>query len=177
MSVELWDVLDEHGNKTGRLHKRGKPLQPGESHLVVHIWIVNQKAEFLISKRALNAEMWPSMWHTTGGAAVAGDDSLTAALRETKEELGVDLDPNNGQLFKQHSRPCKQDIGAFVLMHAWLFRQEVDIASVLCQPEEICDAMWASKDEIRQLVAENKFYPYSYLEEVLDFCEETKYER
>lgn len=31
------------------------------------------------------------MWETTGGSAVAGDDSLTAALRETKEELGIDL--------------------------------------------------------------------------------------
>jgi len=27
-----------------------------------------------------------SKWETTGGAALAGDDSLTAALHETKEE-------------------------------------------------------------------------------------------
>ena len=38
-------------------------------------------------------------WETTGGSALAGDDSLTAALRETKEELGIDLDPQKGVLF------------------------------------------------------------------------------
>jgi len=41
---ELWDVLDIDGNKTGRIHERGKPMQKGEGHLVVLIWILNSNA-------------------------------------------------------------------------------------------------------------------------------------
>jgi len=35
--AELWDLYDEYGNKTGKLHERGTPLRAGEYHLVVHI--------------------------------------------------------------------------------------------------------------------------------------------
>ena len=31
--VELWDVYNEQGNKTGRLHERGKPMKAGDYHL------------------------------------------------------------------------------------------------------------------------------------------------
>ena len=60
--IELWDILDENGNITGRLHERGKPMVEGDYHLVVHVWIMNHKGEFLISKRrvcCLNALCFP----------------------------------------------------------------------------------------------------------------------
>jgi hypothetical protein len=27
--MELWDILDENGNRTGRYVERGKPMKPG----------------------------------------------------------------------------------------------------------------------------------------------------
>jgi len=172
--AELWDVLDENGNKIGRLHERGKPMKAGEGHLVVQIWIMNSKREFLISKRSLGVGWWDGMWHTTGGCAIAGDDSLSATLRETKEELGVAINPKNGKLFKQYSEPRISDDG-FVALHVWIFRQEVDIESVTFQPDEICDVMWADKEQIRKMIDEGIFIPpeeaYPYIDELFDFCE------
>ena len=161
--AEMWDVLDEHGNKTGRLHERGKPMKAGDYHLVVSIWIVNSNGEFLISKRAPNADKWPNMWHITGGSAVTGDDSLSAALRETKEELDIDLDPENGQLFKQYREEDFTGKDGF-FVDVWLFRQEADISYIVFQPGEISDAMWASKHQIIKMKDEgvfvSQFYPY-----------------
>lgn len=91
--VELWDVLDKNGNNTGRKQERGW-LGDGNYHLIVHVWIINQKGEFLISKRTSN-KRWPDMWACTIGSAVAGDNSLTTAIKETKEELGVILIQEN----------------------------------------------------------------------------------
>ena len=127
--AELWDVLDERGNKTGRLHERGKPMQQGEFHLVVHVWIIDKNNEFLIQKRT------GGKWETTGGAAIAGEDSISAALREANEELGVDLTPKNGQLFKQYSRPHTNDAGNF-LINVWIFRQEIELSAVVFQLDE-----------------------------------------
>ncbi len=93
--AEFWDVRDAHGVKLGRLHERGTPMREGEYHLSVTVWIANSRGEFLISKRA-PAKNSPNMWEPTGGGALAGEESLDAALRETKEELGLTLDPAKG---------------------------------------------------------------------------------
>jgi len=49
---EVWDVLDASGRKTGRTMFRGDPIAPGDYHLVVHIWILNERMQYLIQKRA-----------------------------------------------------------------------------------------------------------------------------
>jgi len=76
---EIWDIYDRNRNKTGRFHERGMPMQKGEYHFAVHIWIMNNNRDFLISKRSPNIELG-GMWHTTSGCVVAGEDSLTALL-------------------------------------------------------------------------------------------------
>ncbi|HNX14782.1 MAG TPA: NUDIX domain-containing protein [Oscillospiraceae bacterium] len=170
--AELWDILDKNGNKIGRFQERGKPMQKGEYHLIVNIWIQNSKGEFLVSQRSTGG-VWHGLWQTTGGCAVAGDDSLKTALKETREEIGVILDPKNGQRFKRYSAPHTNDDGCYI-KDVWLFRQEVDITSVVLQPEETCDAMWASKAQIKQMINDGKFISpiqaYPYLNELFEFC-------
>lgn len=166
--LELWDILDESGHKTGRLCERGTPLHKGEYHLVVNVWIKNSKNEFLISRRTNNCGWWSGLWQTTGGAAVTGDNSLETALKETREEIGIMLDPKNGQLFKHYSELRKNDDGS-VFIDVWLFQQDFDIATVVFQPEETCDAMWASKEKIKQMIDDGHFIPpqeaYPYIDE------------
>lgn len=169
---ELWDILDANGNKTGRFQERGKPMLKGEYHLVVHIWIINSKGEFLISKRAPSVTGWANMWQTTGGSAVAGDDSLATALKETREETGIVLKTENGELFKRYSKLHSDDNGG-TFYDVWLFRQEADINDVVFQPEETCGAMWASKEKIVELTDNGKFIAneaYPYIKELFDFC-------
>jgi len=174
--IEFWDILDKDGNKTGRLHKRGQPMKKGEYHLVVHSWIMNSKSEFLVSKRAPNKVM-PNKWEITGGSAVAGEDSLFAAVREVKEELGIALDPCGAHfMFRRFRRDFEKFIdlwGDFV--DVWLFRADVNITDIVFQEDETSDAMWASKDKIKQMIADGLFvdtkFSLPYLDELFDFCE------
>ena len=176
--TELWDVLDINRNKTGRLHERGKTMNAGDCHLIVQIWIMNRKNEFLISRRISELNMHGGLWQTTGGCAIEGDDGMSAALRETKEELGISLTPENGQLFKQYSEPHYNDDGT-ALYDIWLFRQEVDISSIVYEPSETCDAIWASKEQIRQMIDDGIFVTqwYPYLDELFYFCDKPFWER
>ena len=96
--IEYWDVYDKNKQKTGRLMKRGELLKEDEYHLIVHIWIKNSKGEFLIQQRSETVKN-PLVWSATGGSVVAGEDSYTGAIREVKEELGLDLTNHNGYLF------------------------------------------------------------------------------
>ena len=169
--AELWDVLDFDGNVTGRFHERGKPMKTGEGHLVVQIWILNKDGQFLISKRTSGIH-WPNMWQTTGGSAVAGDDSLKTALKETSEEIGISLDVEKGQFFNRYRVMHTNDPG-FCFYDVWLFRQEVDIKSVVLQPEETCDVMWADKNKILYMAGHDEFMAkeaYPYMEELFEYC-------
>jgi len=162
--TEFWDIVDENGNKTGRLHERGTPMQNGEYHLSVSVWIINSEGKFLISKR-MPTKNFPGMWEPTGGSAIAGEDSLSAALRETKEELGITLDPKNGKLFRCDSYPHSSGDGA-AYFNVWVFRQDIDISAVVLQPEETCDAIWASKEQIKQMISDKEFIAFSYIDEL-----------
>lgn len=162
--TEFWDIVDENGNKTGRLHERGTPMQKGKYHLSVSVWIINSEGKFLISKRT-PTKNFPNMWEPTGGSAIAGEDSLSAALRESKEELGITLDPQNGNLFRCYTYPHSSGDGA-AYFNVWVFRQEIDISAVVLQPEETCDAIWASKEQIKQMIGDKEFIAFSYIDEL-----------
>ena len=163
--MENWDILDSDRKHTGRTVQRGKPMKQDEYHLVVHVWIKNKKNQFLIQKRAPN-KTFPNLWSITGGSAVSGDDSLTTALKETFEEIGATLDPKNGKIVYQHKRQLP-NFPDFV--DVWLFTQDFDLAQITFQPEEVSDAMWANKEEIKELMKNGKFAnDIDYMNEFLE---------
>ena len=168
--AEFWDVLDENGNATGRFHERGKPMGEGEYNLSVSVWIENDNGEFLISQRTQN-KSYPGMWETTGGNAITGDDSLTTALKETYEELGITLLPQNGRIIKHQTRKC---VCGHCLADVWLFRQNVDISTVTLAPEETCGAMWVSRDELDRMIAEGTFMTWGLFSCVAELSDELR---
>ena len=169
---EIWDIVDSEGRPTGRTMEKGAPMAPGEYHLSVSVWIVNKQGEFLISKRVSSKKAAPDMWETTGGSALAGEDALTAARREVREELGIDLEPAKGRIFSAYTWPHSDGSGAAYFV-VWIFRQDFDLTAVTLQKEETCDVRFASKEELRKLIGEEKFIPYTYLEELFRETEES----
>mgnify|MGYP005845878667 CR=1 FL=1 len=162
--MELWDIYDEDRNITGRTHVRGEKLKEGEYHLVVHIWIMNSKGEFLIQKRAHSVTIAPGMWATTGGSAIKGDDSYRACVRETREEIGILPDMANAEiLFAKKKDDFFYDV--------WLIRQDFDICDCKLQVEEVSQVMWVSKEEILAMIHKGEFWPYSYLEDILKLAD------
>ena len=162
--IELWDIVDEHGNRTGKTMVKGTPMKKGEYHLSVSVWIQNDAGDYLVSQR-VPTKIAPNMWETTGGAAISGEDSLSAALRETKEELGVTLYPENGRVLKSYTYPHRSGDGA-AYIEVWLFRQNIDIETVVLQKEETCDVKWASKEQIKQMMDQNIFIKFDYIDEL-----------
>ena len=155
---ELWDLLDEDGNPTGKTHRRGDPLAPGERHLSVSVWMRNSRGEFLLTQRAAN-KGYPHLWECTGGAAVAGDDSLSAALRELREETGLIARPENGQRLFRFAHPDG-------FSDVWLFKQDFNLDDVVFQPGETCGAQCASPERILEMQSEGLLVPYDYLPEL-----------
>ncbi len=157
---ELWDVYDAEGNLTGKTHLRALPLAPDEYHLCVHVWTMNSKGEFLLTKRSGNKSM-PGLWESTGGSVTAGEDSFSAALREVREETGIELVPGNGEFLFRYS-------GLSFHCDVWLFRQDFDLEQVKLLEGETCGAMAADRERIIELIRNNEFVPYEYIEDFLE---------
>lgn len=151
--MEIWDVLDRQGNRTGKTMFRGRELLEGEYHLVVHIWVLNDKGEFLIQKRADHLKLLPGLWAVTGGSAIAGEDGKTAAIREAKEELGIDIDTNNMTLLRTIKRKNN-------FAQVWLVKQNISLRDVTLQAEEVSAAKWVDKEELEKMIKSGIFHNY-----------------
>lgn len=155
---ERWDVYDADRRLTGRTVLRSQPLTEGEYHLCVHIWITAPDGRFLITQRA-PGKGYAGMWECTGGSALAGEDSLAAALREAGEETGLSPSPDSGRLLSSLRR--EHDF-----CDVWLFRHEFTLDDIVLQEGETCGARLVSLEELLAMKADGTLVPFSYLEEL-----------
>ena len=134
------------------------PLAPGEYHLVVEIWLRNSKGEVLLTKRHPEKH-YGGLWECTGGSVLAGEESLTAAIREVKEEIGVDLTAGNpGILLASLSIRREGQYSAHY--DVYLFERDIPLESLTFQPEEVVDAKWVNEETLRQMEEAGELAPF-----------------
>ncbi len=152
--MELWDLYDINKNKTGITHKRGVWIEDGFYHLVVHVWIKNKEGKYLISRRDKSRESYPLFWECPGGSVLKDETSIEGAIRETKEEVGIDLTNIPGKIINTKIREEFHDI-----MDAWLFNYDGDVDLVKATTNEVCDVKWMSINEMKDLMDKGEFVP------------------
>ncbi|MBR2391719.1 MAG: NUDIX domain-containing protein [Clostridia bacterium] len=161
--MELWDIYDSNKQKTGKTKVRGDFLSNDEFHLVANAWIKNDKGEFLISQR-VPTKTHGLLWECTGGSAIAGEDSLQAAIREAKEELSVNLDANTAVKIGSTLRYYK---GNPDILDVWIFKCNTPIEEITIQKEEVNDVKWATRDEILEMCQNKQFLISAFCFEAL----------
>ena len=162
---ELWDVYDAAGRPTGGTRRRGEALEEGEYHLCVHVWIRDEAGRCLLTKRAPGKYM-AGRWEAPGGSALTGEDSLAAALREVKEETGLDVE--HVRYYKSQPWGIVDDLLAGFYCDVWRFTQAVELSEVRLLPGETADARRATAEEIRALEREGGLFSFDYLPRVLE---------
>lgn len=157
--AEFWDIYDKDRQKTGRVQERGKPsASPDDYHLVVEIWLRNSRGEVLLTKRHPNKH-YGGLWECTGGSVLAGEESLPAAIREVKEEIGVDLTQGTpGALLTSLSIRREKQYSAHY--DVYLFERDVPLERLILQPEEVVDAKWVTQKELEQMSQAGLLAPF-----------------
>ena len=153
--MEVWDLYDENKNVTGKYCVRGNEIPDNYYHLVVHVWIKNDKGEYLISQRSENRPTFPLMWECVGGSVLKGESSLQGAIRETKEEVGIDFKESEGKLAYSKVRKTVNGKKFNDIMDVWLFEYNGDVKLENATTDEVRDIKWMKKEEIKELL-ENK---------------------
>ncbi len=86
--MELTEIVDKEGNFTGQI------MDKEEAHEVA-IFIIDDKKQVLLQKRSANKRFDPNKWALCAGHVDAGESLESAALREIKEEVGIDITIND----------------------------------------------------------------------------------
>jgi isopentenyldiphosphate isomerase len=89
---ELIDVLDENGVKTGQVLSRDEVHARGLWHRAATLAIVDNKNRVLLQQRSNSKQKNPGKWDiSASGHITYGHDGLSTAIRETSEEIAIDL--------------------------------------------------------------------------------------
>lgn len=163
--MELFDLYTEDRVRTGRTMVRGTKVPEGLYRLVVHVCIFDHEGRMLIQQRQPFKQGWSNYWDlTVGGCAVAGDTSRTAAEREVREEIGLELDLSD----IRPSLTLNFDGG---FDDYYVLTREMDLSSLHLQEEEVQAVRWATQEEILRMIDDGLFIPYEKsLIGLLFFC-------
>lgn len=156
MSEEYFDILDENGNKTGQTKARSRVHKDGDWHKSVHIWILNQNGDVLLQRRCSAKDLFPNMLDIScAGHLSAGDESLSAALRELKEELNLDVKPEELQLIKTLKRPDKpgDDFSNNEFADLYILRTNKTTDEMHYQEEEISEIFFVPYKKFKEMIA------------------------
>ena len=155
--AEIWDLYDENRKLLGKDHVRGEQLPIDGYHLVVHVWIRNSKGEYLIAQRSANRQTYPLMWECVDGSVIKGENSLQGALREVKEEVGVDLLPKKGHVILSDIK--KIEFGKVVnkIVDIWLFKYDGEVDLSNATTDEVAQVAWMNREQIKELFEHNMF--------------------
>lgn len=93
--MEILDIVDEENKLINKKHTRQYIHENNLWHRHVACWIINDKGEVLLQKRAFNKKKNPNMWSKTAGHVKTGEEPIDALKREVKEELGVNISDEN----------------------------------------------------------------------------------
>lgn len=90
--MEYIDIFDYNNNPTGEIKEKTQAHEDGNFHRTAYVWIMNDKKELLLQKRSATKKSHPNFWDISGvGHIRAGETVIEGAIRELKEELGVEV--------------------------------------------------------------------------------------
>ncbi len=162
--MELLDVYDSYGNKTGRIVERGKKdekFNDNEHIAVAIIYIENDQGDFLIQKTSKEKG---ESFSSTGGHVNHGEDPLSSIIREVKEELGVDI--SNDEIIGL-GHICVD----FPIRFMFYLKKNIDLNDITLQKDEVESVSYMNVGEIRNNLDKglmNKGH-YKVLEKVLEY--------
>ena len=142
MSDELLEIVNEKGQVTGVAPRFEIHGNPALMHRVAHVLVINRKGQILLQKRSMKKDVAPGRWDTSvGGHVDPGESPDAAALREMKEELGVEgaLEFLHSYI---HSNPYETEL-------VYTFRAVMD-GGFTFNPEEIDEIRFWGLDEIER---------------------------
>jgi ADP-ribose pyrophosphatase YjhB (NUDIX family) len=156
--MEIWDLYDEKGNKTGETweRSRAKEIPEGRYHIVCDILIRHRDGDFLLTLRDSRKEMYPGCWEASaGGSALAGETPEEGARREMQEETC--LKAEKLELISITRKPDSRSV-----VYAFIAMVDAAKDSVMLQEGETVDYQWMKLSALRKMIRDEPVLAIQY---------------
>jgi len=152
MAEELYLEVDENNKEVGYI-TADELLQRGAWHRSVMLLLFNTRNEMLLQKRSKNMQWYPGTLTFAVGGTIENESALTCIERETKEEIGIEVEPQ--EIFQM-----KFTYGTDRAF-ATVFRAVTDNKPYAADKIEVEDVVWISLTDLKKELAMHpeKFSP------------------
>lgn len=180
---ELIDILDDEGNLTGRNCLKSIAHQKGFNHATVHIWFFTVQGNILLQQRGAAKKIYPLLWDVSvAGHVNSGENLYDAAIREVKEEIGLNI--KRKALIKIGVKKSFKSYDSGVIDNefhtVFISKLNEDINNLSAQKEEVEALKIVSSSTFKELlensehnshfVSSNKTYYDFVLNEIKNYC-------
>ncbi len=158
--IELIDVLTPDGQPTGIRKPKDAIHRDGDWHRAAHVWIIAQDGRILLQRRSLRKENNPGLWDvSTAGHLFAGESASEAAVRETLEEIGLEIAPEDLQpitTLRESSVLNNETYFDNEFHDIFFVRRDLDLTRLKLDPDEVVEVKW-----VHDLRPDGTFVPHA----------------
>ena len=174
--MEMFDVLNEMGEFTGRVATRDECHKEGLYHKAVVLFVINSKNQVLIQQRNRKKKMWPNKWDITAGGHV---DTLEfgyeAVIREAKEEISIDVAERDLIFIGcTLSHVLQKGMIDKHFNEFYIIKRDLNVRDISLQLEEVQHIKWIDKMELIKMIEDRsdelttKWSCWDYLKKYLE---------
>lgn len=148
--MELIEIVDKNGNFTGQVMDKEEAHDKNLLHNEVAVFIINDKKQVLLQKRSANKKFNPNKWALCAGHVDAGESLESAALRELKEEVGIDIAINDLKPFVEREFTIRDSNSH--ITYFYYTKSNLNEKDFIIQKEELSEVKWFDIDEVIDMI-------------------------
>jgi isopentenyl-diphosphate delta-isomerase len=153
--AEYIDIVTKEGLPTGKSALKSEIHLKGYFHNTAHVWLYTKQGEILLAQRADSKSICPLLWDVSVAGHVDASETIEhAAIREVKEEIGLDLIENN--LHKIGVSECFQSYPNGIVdnefHHTFISELNVEIKDLSLDKNEVEDVKLVNLHEFQNLI-------------------------
>ena len=138
---EYIDIVDSLGQPTGKTALKSEAHKNGWYHNTIHVWFYTIEGYILLQQRSHKKKIRPLLWDVSvAGHIDAGESMESASVRETKEEIGLEIHPNDLKKIAVHCHKGSYSNGAIKdneFHHIYIAELKVPLEDLVPQQSEV----------------------------------------